>query len=553
LSDSHDSESTLVASKLPCPHCTSSDGYHEYSDGHGYCFSCEAYDHGDKDNGEPSDSLGTLRVNPSAPLRHRGSYQRLLKRRLDETTCKKFEYKITEDGLHASPYYRDGVLVAVHYRNASKSFWWDGDSSNVELFGQHLWPSTGRNVIVTEGELDCLSYAQAQRLKWPVVSVPSGAQSALKAVKRNLEWLSGYTEIVIAFDADEPGRKAAEEVAAILEPGKAKIVSWPTGMKDASDVLTKGGGEDQLRKLMWDAPVWRPDGIVGGEDLWGHVEEFWARKPSEETTPWPGLTKLTFGLRPKEVWTWTAGTGVGKSTAVHEVMFHNLNENPEAKWGVVALEESTGQSVIRTLSMAHNRLLHLDRDGMDINDVRAAFDKYVKDRVVFYDHWGATDSGDLLGKVRYMAAALGVTYVLFDHVSIAVTDAEDERREIDSLMTKLRTICENTGVGVHCVCHLKRVNSQSGKGHEDGQQVRLGHLRGSGSIAQISDTVLALERDLQDGLDFTKVRVLKCRFTGKTGLATRLQYNEDTGRLTDAGLEDELAGFGDLPPKSEDY
>src|SRR3990167_6506226 len=32
--------SKLLRGKLPCPQCPSSDAYHEYSDGHGYCYSC---------------------------------------------------------------------------------------------------------------------------------------------------------------------------------------------------------------------------------------------------------------------------------------------------------------------------------------------------------------------------------------------------------------------------------------------------------------------------------------------------------------------------------
>ena len=62
-------------------------------------------------------------------------------------------------------------------------------------------------------------------------------------------------------------------------------------------------------------------------------------------------------------------------------------------------------------------------------------------------------------------------------------------------------------------------------------------LRGSHSIAQISDAVIALERD-QQAEDPTlantpTVRVLKNRYAGETGVATYLLYNKDSGRLTE--------------------
>ena len=60
-------------------------------------------------------------------------------------------------------------------------------------------------------------------------------------------------------------------------------------------------------------------------------------------------------------------------------------------------------------------------------------------------------------------------------------------------------------------------------------------LRGSHSIAQISDSVIALERDQQATdpvkANTTTVRVLKNRYAGETGVATYLLYDKDTGRM----------------------
>ena len=42
------------------------------------------------------------------------------------------------------------------------------------------------------GELDALSVAESQNCKWPVVSIPNGVGSAIKAVAKDLEWLMGF-------------------------------------------------------------------------------------------------------------------------------------------------------------------------------------------------------------------------------------------------------------------------------------------------------------------------------------------------------------------------
>jgi twinkle protein len=56
-----------------------------------------------------------------------------------------------------------------------------------QLFGQHLWRTSGKRVIVTEGEIDAMSMSQVQDNKWPVVSVKNGANGAYKALQESLD------------------------------------------------------------------------------------------------------------------------------------------------------------------------------------------------------------------------------------------------------------------------------------------------------------------------------------------------------------------------------
>ena len=134
-----------------------------------------------------------------------------------------------------------------------------------------------------------------------------------------------------------------------------------------------------------------------------------------------------------------------------------------------------------------------------------------------------------------MAKALECKWIVIDHLSILVSGQEDtdERRSIDILMTKMRSLVEETQIGLLLVSHLRRTTAD--RGHEEGREVSLSHLRGSQSIAHLSDAVIALERNQQatDPVDAntTTVRILKNRYTGETGIATYLFYNSKTGRL----------------------
>ena len=124
-----------------------------------------------------------------------------------------------------------------------------GDLSKAGLFGQQLW-APGQRLVITEGELDCMSYAQVTGLTWQVVSIPNGCQGAVKAIRRELQFVESFEEVVFLFDQDEHGKKAAEECAALLRPGLAKIAQLP--MKDASEMLMSGK-EAELKAAVYAA------------------------------------------------------------------------------------------------------------------------------------------------------------------------------------------------------------------------------------------------------------------------------------------------------------
>jgi twinkle protein len=118
---------------------------------------------------------------------------------------------------------------------------------------------------------------------------------------------------------------------------------------------------------------------------------------------------------------------------------------------------------------------------------------------------------------------------------VSALEEGDERRAIDNIMTRLRSLVEETGAGLILVSHLRRVDGN--RGHENGIEVSLSHLRGSNSIGQLSDCVIALERNQQsddpEEARTTRLRILKSRYTGDVGMATALIYDKETGRLAE--------------------
>ena len=89
------------------------------------------------------------------------------------------------------------------------------------------------------------------------MSVPNGATSAKKYIKQNIEFVESFEEIVLSFDMDEQGRKATEEVAQLLTPGKVKIADW-SPYKDPNEMLQAGQGSE-ISQRIFNAKLYRPD------------------------------------------------------------------------------------------------------------------------------------------------------------------------------------------------------------------------------------------------------------------------------------------------------
>ena len=182
------------------------------------------------------------------------------------------------------------------------------------------------------------------------------------------------------------------------------------------------------------------------------------------------------------------------------------------------------------MSLSANKPLHLpDVESTEQERWEAFEDTMGTQRLFLFDHFGSTSIDNIVARCRYMAKALDTKFLFLDHVSIVVSA---QRKALDEICTKLRMLVQETGITLFMVSHLKRPD---GKGHEEGAASSLSQLRGSASIAQLSDMVIGLERNGQAAdpveRNTTSVRVLKNRFCGTTGPAGGLLFDAKTGRM----------------------
>ena len=534
----------FVKYHLPCPLCSSSDAVSVNADNSAYCFSCQEYM---KDYNMEQEPTTVNREHEKKDFVGQSDFAEIVDRNIKADTCKKYGVTVKIDSMgnitnHYYPYHdKQGAKIGTKTRFTKlKEFSIQGNTKFSGLFGEHLF-SKNKYVIITEGELDALSAYQmfkTDKYETPVVSIKNGITSAVKDVKNSLDWLEQFDNVIVNFDNDEQGKEGALKVAELFSPGKCKIMHLPNDFKDASDCLSKNKIQTYV-KAFWDAKVFAPDGIINANSLFDEIT-----KPTIKSFvqyPFEELNKITYGIRPSELVTFTAGSGLGKTQVMREII-HHIIKSTQDNIGLLMLEETPVITSKGLMSIEANQRLHLPDVHLSKEEMKTYFDKTVgTGRVFMFDHFGSNSIDNIVSRVRFLAKGLDCKYIVIDHVSIIVSDQShgDERRALDEIMTRLRTLVQETGVAMMVVSHLRRPD---GKGHEEGAATSLSQLRGSASIGQLSDIVIGLERDAQNDdpevRSTTRVRVLKNRFSGLTGPCSNLKYNNDTGRLIEVQSSD---------------
>lgn len=537
-----DSESALLHHG-PCDICGSKDNRAFYDDGHSYCFSCDEDDAWQRGTYE-----GDAPAKPKAAEGLiRGEIEPLLKRKIDDRTCEKFNYQVGEFNgrkCHIAPYYDDaGKMVAQQIRLPGKDFPILGDLKKaLPLWGQHLCRDGGRMLVITEGQIDAMSVTQAMGLSYPAVSLPNGAKSAKKAITRALPFLSRFEKIVLCFDEDDDGRAALEEALPLLPFGKAYVAALP--LKDANEMV-KAGRSKELSDAIWGARRWVPDVL-------NELDDELIEEACEETGwglpwPWRTMTERTYGIRRSALYTWGAGTGSGKTTLMKQLALTairpDLGEDhceimqmPDPRPVATILYEEPVKQTLKTLAgMVMGQRIHVPKAVYDKDEARRIMHE-LKPLLKSVSLKGARNWETVKSTIRYLCLGEGVRDFIIDPMTALTAGDENERQTLDGIMSELAELAEELDVTIHLVFHLA---TPDGKSHEDGGRVQEKHFRGSRAVAFWSHYLMGLERDKQDPDCPTIIRGLKDRLTGDAvGPFIALDYDRETGLMVEVPMPD---------------
>lgn len=509
----------FVRTHLPCPNCTSSDGYAERSDGSGLCFVCG------------KSVAPTASVHSQQPVGHTfretGTLQKINNkiRGINPDVLNFFgvRYECKEDGTPTSYVFPrpDGTLL--HRAVQEKNFWFSGTAGDgLPLFGSDKFAPGGRAVTITEGYFDALANYQMHGSKYPSVAVQS-AGSAKNEISKSYDYINSFERIYLAFDADEPGQKAAEAVARLFDFNKVYLVKLDKTLKDANAYLQEGKADDYVR-TWWNAKRFLPEGILSSYIDFDKIIDDDVAKPSVPY-PFAKLQALTYGMRSGELVLVTAQEGIGKTEILRSIE-HSLLKNTDANIGVLHLEESKARTLKGFVGYEVKSPIHLPEFGISNEDIKQKLKEVTKrdDRLHIYSHFGSDDPDVILSTVRWMAGACQCKFVFLDHITMVVTGlaGDDERRALDYISTQLKMMTQDLDFTLVLVSHV----------NDEGQ------TRGSRNIGKVADLRIDLSRDLKAENEIVRnttfLTIAKNRFSGKTGPAGALTFDPSTFTLTEA-------------------
>ncbi len=549
----------MLAARYPCPACNSSDNLTLYGDGHWYCFTvgCEA-----KISKKHFSQVAPAKVESEAYLAAaleeldlkkggtrtmskpakeykflKGVTQELEARGISEDTCRKYNYQCgtyKDNPCQIENYYdKDRQLIGQKLkfnRETAKTPYMTIGTVD-DLFGKHLFKIGGRSIVITEGAIDCMSLAEVQGCKFPVVSIPNGADAAKKCLEKNHDWLtSNFETIVLMFDMDKAGRKAVESCAPLFTTSQLKIAELPA--KDANEMLTTGRGKELLRAY-FEAKPYKLDSILQPSEI---TIDLTKKREYGESYPWPTLTELSYGMRDSQFNMWLGGTGMGKTTMFKQIIADRVTSGDNV--GIFLMEDQPEDSLLSLAGMVAGKRFDSPEFPFEMAEAEAAIKHIQKhDNLYIGDNFLSSDINAMFNSIRFMATACGCKYIFIDHLTTLIDGQSDELQFTKKLCKDIAGLREELKVHIECISHIRK-NDNSKGAVEAGGDYTLDSIQGGAALKQYCNNIFGIKKKKDGELNEGFIEVMKARDAGhNVGKKVYFRFFPEKGLTIEQGEE----------------
>ena len=434
------------------------------------------------------------------------------------------------------PYLHQGRVTAIKWRSLStKEFTQDGSAQTLFL-ADRIQP--GQDVVITEGEIDALSFWQAGI---PAVSIPSGALSEGTADDAaRLKWLLHHDDLIkkaenvfLAVDMDGPGQTTANELARRIGKLKCWRISFPGNCKDANDTLVQLGAES-LADCKAKAARWPVEGLASPSDFMDKVQTLYREGlPRGASTGWPSVDEV-FTLNPGSLVIVTGTPGSGKSQMIDNMLVNAMSQH---NWRVAyaSFENPPELHLAKLISLKTGKPFGEGPTPRISEEEMMEALAWVNERLTFLTNDGVMPTVESLVE-RFEAAVRrsGVKAVVVDPFNfIKLSQKKDggvDTESINEMLAQFKTFAMRAEITFFLIAHPAKPMNVGNDWVPTGYSIS-----GSAHFYNRADFGLTIQRKL----DQTIFHVWKCRFPwqGQLGEAT-LHYDKATGLFKEGQHED---------------
>jgi twinkle protein len=370
------------------------------------------------------------------------------------------------------------------------------------LFGWQALSVASRAIVITEGEIDAMSW---HAYGHEALSVPFGGGKGAKQqwIENDYDRLDRFEKIYISTDMDEMGDLAAQEIMSRLGRHRCYRVSLP--LKDANACLQEGVTKAVMDEALVSAKSYDPDGLRRADAYLKDVMElFWPSNQEQIGYASPfGKVGEDLMFRPGEVSIWTGASGSGKSQILSHCTVEWVSQG--SRICIASLEMKPAQTLKRMVKQAGN----IDRPT---ESYLTAIIDWLSSGLLIYERVGKAGVDSLLEVFDYARAKYGCDQFIIDSL-MRLGIASDDYTGQEKAVFRIVDWAISKNVHVHLVAHSR-------KGEKGGNAPETEDIKGASEIGSNAFNIISVwrNRDHEDKVKAAKTEEELASLMDKAGV-----------------------------------
>lgn len=387
----------------------------------------------------------------------------------------------------------DGELALAKTRKAEDGADPKPTAKNCEpiLFGWHTIDPKVREVVLTEGEIDAMSW---RAYGWPAMSVPFGGGGGNKQqwIENDFERMSRFERIYIATDMDKAGNEAAVEIANRLGRHRCYRVNMP--LKDGNECLKAGISKTDMDDAVASADNLDPEGIRRAGHFTDAVLRLFFPGDGQHVgyrTPYGKLgDRLLF--RPSEVTLWSGSSGAGKSQILSDCTVDWIKQG--SRICLSSLEMRAEQTLRRMCKQVTGI------ENPTVKSITSAMN-WLDRGLIIYDVVGKASVDNIISIFEFSRSKYGCDQFIIDSL-MRLGVASDDYNGQEKAMFMLVDWAISRGIHLHLVAHARKGSA----GPKDHDAPETEDVKGTMEIGANAFNIVTVHRrrKLEDAMEKAK-------------------------------------------------